>query len=200
MHLYSNTTGETSSLEALILSCVEPVERMAYKYCSNLSNHEDFVSVGMLKVCEVAASVYAQAYITDPVAYLCGAAQHAMLKEYHRLYRLSVVSLDAPLSPDGSDGFCLYDVVPDRSPSSFVSDSSECERALHAALSRLTVRQRAAVRLRAGLSGYGTHSLGETARALCSSAYAVKKADYRGRRNLARDVRLVEVLGVEVQA
>jgi DNA-directed RNA polymerase specialized sigma24 family protein len=192
MQLYSNT-GDGSPLESLILSCVEPVERMAYTYCGDLSNHEDFVSVGMLRVCEVAA--HAQAHAIEPCTYLCKAAQYAMIDEYNRLYRPSVLSLDAPLSKDSL--LCLHDLVPDGS-SVPAPTFSKRVRVLHGALMRLSARQRAAVRRLAGLPGYGVHTREETARVVRCSPHAAHCLDYHGRRNLRSDVRLCKVLGVEV--
>lgn len=202
MQGYSNT-GDTSTLEALIMSCVNPVERMAYKYCGDFSNHDDFVSIGMLKVCEVAA--HAQVNAIDPLAYLCKAAQRAMIDEYNRLHRISVVSLDAPLSHDGdrSDGFCLADLLPDRSSSPAATPTSSARaRALNGAIRRVSsARQRAALRRWAGLPGYGAHDLEETARSLHTiSRKAAQSLCYHGRRNLRLDARLCRVVGVGVQA
>lgn len=193
MHQDSNT-GDTSTLDLLILSCVGIVNRMAYRYCGAVNHHDDFAAVAMLKICEVAA--YAQAHTTDPVRYLCAVARNAMIDEYHRLRRLSVTSLDAPLTDGG--GLCLADVLAECSSLPAAAPASpERVQALYVALSRLSAHQRAAVLLRAGLPGYGAHSLGEAARVLTSSKNAVQMADGNGRRKLARDAGLREVLGLE---
>jgi RNA polymerase sigma factor (sigma-70 family) len=194
MQLDSNT-GVGSSLESLILSCVEPVERMAYKYCGHSSNHEDFVSLGILNICEVAQR--AQVSASDPSAYLCRVAQNAMIDEYRRLHRLSLVSLDAPLSDESA--FTLHDVLPVLVPAAPAVPVSKRSQALNGAIRRLSsARQRAALRRRYGLPGYGAHTLNETARALRSSSNnAAKLAASRWCRNLQRDPLLCrQVLGV----
>ena len=196
MQPYSNT-GECSSLDDLIVSCSERVRILAWSFARSLScvDVDDMYSVGMLEVCEAAVRAVD---LEEPIGYLYQAARYAMIKEYQRLHRWSTVSLDVPLSNNSDE--CFVDLLP---ASSSVSVSSDSKRvcALHGALQRLPVRQRAVVKRRAGLPGYGTHTPEEAVRALhLSSTDVVHMLDYHGRHKLARDARLCKVMGVEVQA
>ncbi len=199
MQQYSST-GE-GSCEALIIACSESVKGLAWKFARSSDGRVDvdeMYSVGMVGICEcVVAGRLANA--ENPMAYLYGAARFAMIEEWRRLHECSTVSLDAPLSDDRSNGFCLADTLSDGSFSS-ASASSKRVRALHGAMRRLSfARQRAALRRRYGMEGYGAHNLEEAARALRASKDAAKCLDQRGRHNLARDARLCKVMGVEVE-
>jgi RNA polymerase sigma factor (sigma-70 family) len=180
--------------QALVVSCMERVRTLAWKYADgSYDRFEELVSIGMLGLCEAAVSL--PVAVRHPQGYLCQAARHDMLDELHRLHACSTVSLDAPLSDTSS--FTLHDILPSLAAVATVP-ASKRERALYDALARLFVRQRAAVRRRAGLPGYGVHSLKEIGRALHASPGAAHCLDQRGRRKLARDARLCEVMGVEV--
>ena len=181
--------------QALVVSCMESVRTLAWKYADgSYDRFEELVSIGMVGVCEAAVSL--PAGFPDPQGYLCQAVRHDMIDELHRLHACSTVSLDAPLSESGS--FTLHDVLPSLAAVA-VAPASKRERALHDALDRLFVRQWAAVRRRAGLPGYGVHSLEEMGRTLHVSPGAAHCLDQRGRHNLRRDAVLCEVMGVEVQ-
>jgi RNA polymerase sigma factor (sigma-70 family) len=181
--------------QALVVSCMESVRTLAWKYADgSYDRFEELVSIGMLGVCEAAASLPAD--VSHPQGYLCQAVRHDMVDELYRLHVCSTASLDAPLSDSGS--FTLHDILPSLAVAA-AAPASKRERALHGALMRLSVRQRAVVRRRAGLPGYGVHSPEEIARALhTSSIHAAHCLNNEGRRKLARDVQLCEVMGVEV--
>jgi DNA-directed RNA polymerase sigma subunit (sigma70/sigma32) len=107
----------------------------------------------------------------------------------------SIASLDAPLSDNSS--LTLIDVLP--APTPDVSVPSRRTRALNGAMRRLvSSRQRAALRRRYGLPGYGKHTLKETTRSLRTTLPTVDNASRRGLRKLANDARLCKVMGVEV--
>jgi len=185
--------------QALVVSCMESVRKLAWKYADgSYDRFEELVNSGMLGLCEGAAVM--PAGCTNPVGYLYKAAQHDMINELQRLHECSTDSLDAPLSDTGD--FCLADRLSDRSASAVVPSPTSRKRlrALQKALLRLPARQRAAVRRRAGLPGYGAHSVEEVGRALRTcSTNAAECLGYRGRHNLARDAWLCEVMGVEVE-
>ncbi len=197
MQYHSNTEG--SPLDALILACSETVKAIAWKFARSSSDRrvdvEEFYSIGMVEVCECVATGR-MVNAVNPIAYLCGTARLAMCEEWRRLHVCSIDSLDALLSDE--DGFCLADTLSDRSPAPVVVPSKH-ERALHGALTRLSTRQRAAVRRMAGLPGYGTHSRKETARAVRTSPHGAHMLDLLGRHKLANDARLRKVMGVEVE-
>jgi RNA polymerase sigma factor (sigma-70 family) len=192
MSVHSNTG--TIPSEALIMACVEPVKRMAYTYCGSQSNYEDFVSIGMVKVCEVVASGVMVEY---PIAYLCTAARNAMIDEYHRARRLSLVSLDAPVFSD-LDALALVDILPSSSPVSSESDGDDhLIDVVEVALCCLnSLRRRRVLRYRYGI-GTGVHTVEEIAKALGLKREAVRKADYHVRGNLRYDVRLRAAVEVE---
>jgi len=194
MQQYSTTNG--SPLDALILSCSESVKAMAWKFARSSSrvDAEDLYSIGMVEVCEAASRAVDA---DNPMAYLCKVAKYAMIEEWWRLHGWSIASLDAPLSDDSS--LTLIDVLP--APTPKVPVPSRRTRALNGAMRRLvSSRQRAVLRRRYGLPGYGMHSMKETARNLRATVPIVDHASRRGLRKLANDVRLCKVVGVEVQA
>lgn len=180
--------------KALILSCGEEnIRRLAWKYADgSYDRFEELFSIGMLGLCEAALTMPAD--VANPIGYLIHAAKHDIFDELRRIHASlaeHAESLDAPFSEDGS--FSLYDVLPDRSS---LTPTLRRIRALNGALQRLTPRQRAAVRRRAGLPGCGSHSLAEMAKSMRATERAVHDLDYQGRRNLARDPRLCKVMGV----
>jgi len=187
-----------SSVEALIMSCSEPVRALAWKFARSAScvDVDELYSLGMVEICEAVAAGRGVG-VERPIAYLCKAARYAMIEEWRRLHRWSTVSLDAPLTNDDPT-LCLADLLP--APVAAASVASQRVRALHGALRRLPARRRATVQRRYGLLGYGAHTLEETARALRVSTNTARMADYRGRLTLAGDVRLGKEMGVEVQA
>ena len=210
MQQYSNTGG-CSPLEGVILSCSEKVKVVAWKFSrlSSRVDREEMYSIGMLAVCEAAASG-GLAHAAKPVSYLVGAARFAMIREYRRMQGRdwrrrtlnegwSTESLDARLSTSCGSSFSLADLLPAPTPVSVSSDSKRvC--ALYDALWRLPVRKRVAVERRAGLPGYGAYNREETVQALHITSGTVNTLDYEGRRKLARDAQLCKVMGVEVQA
>lgn len=190
MHQHCNT-GE-SSRDALILACDGHIRALAWKYADgSYEQFEELYSIGTLALCEAVASM--PAGFPEPAGYLYKAAQHDMIDELKRLRRLSVVSLDAPLSSDGS--YSLADVLP--SPTLVLSSGSKRARAVNDALFHLTARQRAVIRRRHGLAGYGASSLKETASSLHITVNAVDSADRAGLRSLGRDYRLCSVVEVK---
>jgi RNA polymerase sigma factor (sigma-70 family) len=182
--------------QALVVECCERVKALARRFARSSSrvDVEEFYSIGMLAVCEAAAGK--PVFTGNPFNYLCVAAKHAMIDEWRRLHRLDITSLDAPLSSDTTQ--CLYDVLPSLAPAPASPASSQRVQAVNDALSRLSTRQRAAVRRRAGLPGYGAHSLKETAQAVHCSPHEAYMLDYHGRHNLARDARLCAAVDMEV--
>jgi RNA polymerase sigma factor (sigma-70 family) len=195
MHHNSNTSYVLP--DDLVMSCVEPVKAIAWRFTRSSSrvDFEEFRSIGMLAVCEAAA--FGGVNAPDPLAYLCKSARNAMIDEYRRLHGLAARSLDAPLSDDSE--LCLYDVLPTPTPPVAPALSTK-SRAVYEALDHLTARQRAAIRRRYGLSGYGICNLKETAKAMHTTVGAVQSAVLYGRRSLATDYRLCKKLGLEVQA
>jgi DNA-directed RNA polymerase specialized sigma24 family protein len=180
--------------QALVLLCSESVKAMAWKFARRSSrvNVDEMYSVGMLAVCEAVPHL---AEGTNPFPYLRTAARYAMIDEYRRMYDCSVVSLDAPLSNDSE--MCLVDLLPSPAPAALAV--SKRSQALHGAMRRLaSARQRAVLRRRYGLPGYGAHSMKEAARSLHTSLGVINNADRRGLRNLRADARLCEVVGVSV--
>jgi RNA polymerase sigma factor (sigma-70 family) len=142
-------------------------------------------------------------------AFLCVVARYAIISYFieDSIIRVPVgsfgggsrapltVSLLSPLTSDNT--FSLVDIIPDNSQTS-APVASPRVRALNGAIRRLPSRQRAAVRRRAGLPGYGVHSLEEMTHALKSSERAVHGLDYRARQALRSDVLLCKAVGVEV--
>jgi RNA polymerase sigma factor (sigma-70 family) len=187
---YSNT-NECLSVEALILSCVEPVKRMARKYCDNCSEYEDFVSIGMEGVCKEAARALE---LENPLGYLIVCAKHSMIDELRRRPEHTPVSLDAPLADDSS--LCLYDLLPFPSMAAL---SGACERELvvHEAIERLSPRQQASVLRYYGFPGYGKHTGSEAGRALDVGASTIRTHALDARRKLRSDARLCVVVGVQ---
>jgi RNA polymerase sigma factor (sigma-70 family) len=197
MQYHSNTEG--SPLDALILSCSETVMAIARSFARSSDGRvdaDDMYSIGMLEVCEAVAAGRG-IHADNPVVYLCKAARYAMCEEWRRVHGWSIASLDAPLSDDSS--LTLIDVLPAPTPDVSVR-SRRRTRALNGALRRLvSSRQRASLRRRYGLPGYGMHTLKETARNLRTTLPTVDKASRRGLRKLANDERLCKVVGVEVE-
>jgi len=194
MQYYSSTEG--SPLDALILACSETVKAIAWKFARSSDGRvdaDDLYSIGMVEVCEAASRAVDA---DNPTVYLCKAARYAMIGEWRRVYRWSIASLDAPLSDESS--LTLMDVLP--APTSEVSVPSRRTRALNGAMRRLvSSRQRAALRRRYGLPGYGMHTMKETARNLHTTVPVVDHASRRGLGKLANDARLCKVMGVEVE-
>jgi RNA polymerase sigma factor (sigma-70 family) len=185
-----------SDVEALIVDCCEKVKAMAWKFVRNASRLEfdDMYSIGMLAVCEAAPLLKPD---LNPFPYLLRAAKFAMIDEYRRARGFSSVSLDAPLFDDSDR--CLADEIPASAPVAAVV--SEQEQAVVDAVLRLpSERQRSVLARRFGLEGYGACNLKETAGQLQTTVAAVEAASLRGRRSLAQDAGLREVVGVEVQS
>ena len=194
----NSNIGTHNPIEELLASCKPMVEHFARAFASSvrspLLEFEDYVSVGLTRLCEVADEVLSA---NNPVPYGCAVAEHAMIDEYHQVFHCQcpTVSLDAPLSPDHS--LCLLDLLSDCSDSSQMSPSA-IERAVSDALGRLGARQRDALSYRYGLPGYGYAGQGEAERVLGVSANAMNKASHYGRRKLRQDEALCAV--VEVRA
>lgn len=151
MQRYSST-DQGNVHEELILACQPWVERIARRFArSYRCEYEEFVSIGMTEVC--AATARLEQCNTNPMAFLCKAAEYAMIDEYYRLHRFSSVSLDAPLSPDGDESFSLYDLLPSHDPAS--SGSSDRVQVLYGALDRLPNYCRKTVVQYFGLPGCG---------------------------------------------
>jgi len=197
MHQHSNTDG--LSHDALIMACSDAVRSLAWGFvrsavASAVVEVDDMYSIGMLAVCEAAA---VGALAADPVPYLVKCAKYAMVDEWRRLHGWSIVSLDAPLS-DTEGSFTLHDVLPAPSLVPAPARSSRRAQALHGALRRLpSRRQRAVLRRRYGLVGYGEHSRSEVAASLRTTPAAAGSAALRGVRGLAADARLRVVVGVQ---
>jgi RNA polymerase sigma factor (sigma-70 family) len=193
-----NSTTDCLSLDDVIMACVEPVQGIAWKFVRSSSrvDFEEFCSIGMLAVCE--ASSFGIGAV-EPIAYLCKCAKNAMIGEFHRLHNLSTTSLDAPLSSSSDDStFCLADLL--SAPAAQVAPASSKTRAVRAALNHVTRRQRAALRRRYGLPGYGVCSLKETARVMHTTVGSVNSAVFGARRALYSDSRLRKALNMEVEA
>ena len=190
-------TETRNPLEELIQSCKPMVEHFARTFASSvrspLLEFEDYVSVGLTKLCEVAREVLSA---DNPVTYGCTVARHAMIDEYHHTFyrQCPTISLDAPLSPDHS--LCLLDLLSDCSDS-FPVLPSAMERAISDALGRLGARQRDALSYRYGLPGYGYAGQGEAGRVLGVSANAMDVATHHGCRKLRQDEALCAVVGVQ---
>jgi DNA-directed RNA polymerase specialized sigma24 family protein len=187
-----------ADVEGLIVECSETVKAMAWKFARGSSgvDVDDMYSIGMLAVCEAVPFLKEG---LNPFPYLRRAAKNAMIDEWRRIHECSTVSLDAPLSDTGS--FTLHDTLP--SPDIAVPSlpiPSKRVRALNGAMQRLaSVRQRAVLRRRYGLPGYGVHNEKETMRELHTTQPAIDHARRDGLRKLAGDARLCEVMGVEVE-
>ncbi len=192
MQYHSNTEG--SPLDALILSCSETVMAIAWSFARSSDGRvdaDDMYSIGMLEVCE--AVVAGRGIHSDvPVVYLCKAARYAMIEEWRRLHGWSIASLDVPLSDESS--LTLIDVLPAPTPDVSVSSRRTC--ALNGAMRRLvSSRQRAVLRRRYGLPGYGLSNMRETARNgswrgpaksgrvgnVKSALYSMERCVFRGR-------------------
>lgn len=198
-----STIGHFSSESPseLIVACVEPVRKMAYRIAAERSARleaEELASIGMLAICEVVSRALEKA--DDPLAYLRQVARQAMFVEYRRVYERSIVSLDAPLSGE-MDALTLLDVI--AAPSLDLSvpkvGFSSQSRALQKAVLRLTARQRAVIRRYYGLPGYAASPRSEVARQLRVTGASVDAGRRGGVRSLARDRKLRRVLGMEVQ-
>ena len=192
----TNTYG--LSYDDFIVSLMEPVRALARKYSRNSHRVEcdDLFSIGITKVCEIAARAQSA---RDPFTYAIRCAENAIIDEYNRVHRLPALSLDAPLSSAaGDDSYTLADTL--SSPSiSPVKSPSRRECALNGALRRLpSRRQRAALRRSFALVGYGVHDRQTTARFLGVSASGADSLKYRGLQSLRSDARLCAVVGVEV--
>jgi RNA polymerase sigma factor (sigma-70 family) len=189
----------TPGLNAMIEGCAEKVKRLAKRLaCRSYDARveaEDLFSIGMLEICEELAAGRL-ASMRDPGAYLYRVAYHAMCAELRRVCGEKATSLDVPFTNES--GLCLGDVLEAPAAPAAEVGVSERERALHQAISRLPASQRAAVKHRAGLPGYGAHTLSEAAQALRAKRSAAHSADYRGRRKLAQDEGLRQAVGLEV--
>jgi RNA polymerase sigma factor (sigma-70 family) len=187
--------------EDLIVACGERVRGLARKLAcgDDRLDADDLYSTGMLEICEaVAAGRLAGA--NDPVAYLCGVARYGMLREYRQLRGWSSISMDAPLTDDGS--LTLHDILPAPStpvPARRSRKEKSKKRLVNDALGHVTARQRAALRRRFGLVGYGKHTLNEAARSLHVPVHSVSNATHEALRALRVDYRLCKAMGVEVQ-
>lgn len=108
----------STQAQALVMSCQEDAQRLAYRYAHCVDNTpiEDLVSIALLRACEVAEK--ATCIATDPHAYVCQAMRFAVvdhfLKGHDDLLKRPmhkrhghILSLEAPLA----DGFCLGDLV-----------------------------------------------------------------------------------------
>jgi len=186
------------SYDDFIMSLMEPVQALARKYSRDTHRveYDDLSSIGMVKVCEIAARALST---SNPRAYAIKCAENAIIDEYNRVHRLSPFSLDAPLSSaDDGDSSTLADTLksPSISPSVCPSDR---ELAVTSAVRRLrSRRQRATLRRSFALAGYGSHNRQTTARFLGVSVQAVSNLKNRGLRSLRSDARLCALVGVEV--
>ena len=188
---------ESRVTDELIESCMEPVQKLARSYARKLYRveFEELYSIGMLAICEAVERV---STLETAVAYLCKHAQGSMLNEIQRLYSHEPISLDAPLSDEG-DSFNFYDVLP--APDSSPRRSSKRVRAVNGAMRRLkSQRQRAVLRRRFALAGYGTSTVADAMQDLHITESMVRHARANGLVALRQDARLCKVLGVEVQA
>jgi DNA-directed RNA polymerase specialized sigma24 family protein len=196
MHLDTNTNGP--SYDDFIVGLIEPVQALARKHSRDSFRVEadDLFSIGMVKVCEVAARAQT---VPCPRAYALKSAENGMIDELRRVYRFSSLSLDAPLtSEDGGDTNTLADTLTSPSMSPLACPSGR-ERAVASAVRWLrSRRQRAVLRRSFALVGYGVHDRKTTARFLGSSVDAVDKLRKRGVRSLRSDARLRALVGVEV--
>jgi RNA polymerase sigma factor (sigma-70 family) len=193
MQMDTNTFGP--SFDNFIVDCMEPVRALARKYSSGSFRVEsdDLFSIGMVKLCEVAARAHAAS--SNPRAYAIRCAENAIIDEYNRVHRLPALSLDAPLSSaDGDECYTLADSLssPSLSP---ITSPSDRELAVTSAVRRLrSSGQRAALRRSFALVGYGAHDRQATARFLGVSVEAADKLKSRGLCSLRSDARLrVEV-------
>lgn len=187
---------ENRVTDELIESCMEPVQKLARSYARKLYRveFEELYSIGMLAVCEAVERV---STLETAVAYLCKHAQGSMLNEIQRLYSHEPISLDAPLSSDEGDSFNFYDVLP--APDSSSRRSSKRVRAVNGAMRRLqSQRQRAVLRRRFALAGYGTSTVADAMQDLRITESMVRHARANGLAALRQDARLRKVMGVEV--
>lgn len=188
---YQDSTSVHGSNDDLILSAQPQVEKMAWRFArsSFRCEFDDFVQIGMLEVCKAASHL--ERCTTNPLAYVCKAAEFAMLAEYRRLTGVSVASLDAPLSEDG-DSFTLLDTL--EFPSIVPSNSKRS--GVPAALRRLPVRQRAVLRRRFALAGYGVHTPADILQDLDLTRGTEQYAKKQGLAALRNDGRLCSAVGV----
>jgi RNA polymerase sigma factor (sigma-70 family) len=193
MQTHSNTEG-SSVLEELILSCIPWVEKLAHKYAriSYRVELEELYSIGMARVCELAASVDTR---LDAVPYMCKAAQYAMVDELRRICGCETVSLDAPLFDDSP--MTLADEL--SSPVSVSSRPSKRVRAVRRSVKQLSEKQRLVLFHLYGFSGYGYSAQSGTARALDIPEGTVASTGNRARRKLRQDERLCKAVGVQVE-
>jgi RNA polymerase sigma factor (sigma-70 family) len=192
----TNTFGP--SYDDFIVSLMEPVRAIARKYArdSHRVESDDLFSIGITKVCEIAARAQSA---REPRTYAIRCAENAIIDEYNRVHRLPALSLDAPLSSsaDGDECYTLADTLNSPSISPVVSPSDR-ELAVTSAVRRLrSSRQRAAVRRSFALVGYGVTARKNTARFLGVSVAAADSLKSRGLRSLRSDARLCEVVGVQ---
>src|ERR1700674_4331756 len=73
-----------ADVEGLIVACSETVKAIAWKFARSSScvDVEEMYSIGMVVVCEAASRAVD---LDKPMAYLCGAAKHAMINEWRRV-------------------------------------------------------------------------------------------------------------------
>ena len=195
--MLQDTNTQGPSYDDFIVSLMEPVQALARKHSRDSFRVEsdDLCSIGMVKVCEVAARALTA---PCPRAYALKSAENAMIDELRRVYYLSPLSLDAPLSSEDGDNNTLADTLLSPSISPLACPSGR-ERAVTSAVRRLrSRRQRAVLRRSFALVGYGVHDRKATARFLGSSVDAVDKLRKRGVRLLRSDARLRALVGVEV--
>lgn len=191
------TTGTQSPLESLLASCKPYVERLAHKFArvshSPLLEFDDYVSIAMVKLCEVAEKVLSA---DIPVIYGCKVAEHAMIDAYYDLLAgPPTVSLDAPLSPD--QPFTLASLIVSPSPA---SSGNACAPAVRTAVKRLPSRRQECLAYFYGFEGYGKpHGSAEVGRTLGISRNSVCSNTTRARQNLRQDAELCTAVGVEVQ-
>jgi DNA-directed RNA polymerase specialized sigma24 family protein len=196
MHQDINTFGLL--YDDFIVSLMEPVQVLARKYSRDTHRVEcdDLCSIGLVKVCEIAARALTT---SNPCAYAIKCAENAIIDEYNRVHRLSPLSLDAPLSSaDDGDSSTLADTLTSPSISPSVCPSAR-EAAVTSAMRRLrSRRQRAALRRSFALAGYGACDRQTMAHFLGVSVSGADSLKYRGLQSLRSDARLCAVVGVEV--
>jgi DNA-directed RNA polymerase specialized sigma24 family protein len=195
---YSNTQSALE-IEELILSCKPYIERLARKYAASagsvLLEFDDYVSFGMIGIYEAASHL--ERCTTNVPAYLCGAANRAMVQEYCTSRCISVsdaLSLDAPLGPDGS--FSLADTLADSPSLPAKGNKRVC--AVWGALKRLkSAKQRDALQRLYGLEGCGRLGSG-VAREMGIIKSTLDSRRHLGLVTLRKDALLCEAVGVEV--
>ena len=188
LHLFSQRV-----IEDLILSCDKPVRRLAHTYAWDAHDvdMDDLYMAGMTTVCVWAKRAYTRA--RDPIAYLCRAAQHAMLNELKRIHRETTISLDAPLSDDHA--CCLADLLAAQAYPSVSGTPSPRVQALRAALPQLSLHQRSVLQRLYDFSGGHMHR--EVGRELRMNRGTVNHHAVMGRKRLRTDAALCAAVGVE---